>query len=919
MDDGYLIARRYLAPRVQTFWWWASSGAGATATGGEVITWTNGNTIAFFEEFTHVVERLAPGGLPPMEGILLLLAACRENWDDSSREFAAQCTEWASLERRALPDWLAGVFQGLDRVNALAADQRHSLPAKGSLAEAVFDEAPHRGLVSDASVIVDALECQPPPELIEQRRDERLTLDVLLEAFRSLKPGLDRLSPEALQLRTRTGLEQIVKATDAELWPSDQMRMLLGELMQDDELSGLARLARSLMAAIHLPRPLAAPEDVPAGGISDISNRGNLDRLLISELAHDDLTLAVRVATHEALYLRRETPPKQPPRRRAVLIDTGIRMWGVPRVYATAVAMALTAKADRGAEVDVYRSSNDGLRQSDLTTRDGLVEHLEALASAPHPGVAVRRFLEQVDAEGMAVDAVIITCAEVLADREYRASVMGCAVPSYFEATVARSGRFTLAARTKVGSKPVCDAELDLDGVLAPPRRPNSRLELIDRQIDPELPLIFGTRPFPLLLPHQVDLECAWHVENYGTFAITHDRRLMHWATPGQGAREIASNMPHGQLLWCQPKSFAERTYAVIGKQGSPVVHQVEVDLATWESRADKIEVSEPVRAVCSRQGMLFVIGKRMLEVFVLPTRVHCESQPIPTSTHWIHDRYFRGQGGWYSLSHDGGNARFELVVSSQKIRAHSLVTMFDVAGVQGAVGLLTSGDLWFSADETVKRVRHGFKLGVRSLLVSRNGRRLVAWGTPVTHTAGDGSRKLIDVLDGTACSACGELRHTVETELRGFVSPRTLRVHFRGIYADGNALVLVSKNGTHLRFRNTFTSRHALDFVPTQSKSIECVPFGDASHPRGASYSLRVARWSDGSRAFLDSRGLLHLKSTNPKVPDATLVLYEGPTACWTSDGRICGPDYFTGGKANTNVETVFNEVLCRFASLLP
>ena len=176
----------------------------------------------------------------------------------------------------------------------------------------------------------------------------------------------------------------------------------------------------------------------------------------------------------------------------------------------------------------------------------------------------------------------------------------------------------------------------------------------------------------------------------------------------------------------------------------------------------------------------------------------------------------------------------------------------------------------------------------------------------------------LIDVLGGTANPSFGQ-RQAVETEVSEFVSPRTLRVHFRGIYADGNVIVLVSRNGTHLRFRNAYTSRHALEFVPTQTKSIGYVPFGDASHPKGASYSLRMAQWRDGSRAFLDSRGLLHLKSTNPNVPDATVVLYEGATACWTSDGRICGPEYFTGGKANSDVETVFTEVICRFASLLP
>ena len=71
-----------------------------------------------------------------------------------------------------------------------------------------------------------------------------------------------------------------------------------------------AGFARQLMAAVTLPRRLADPEEIAMGGVSDISNRGPLDRLLLTELVHDDLTLAVRVSSNEALYLRRESPPR---------------------------------------------------------------------------------------------------------------------------------------------------------------------------------------------------------------------------------------------------------------------------------------------------------------------------------------------------------------------------------------------------------------------------------------------------------------------------------------------------------------------------------------------------------------------------------------------------------------------------------
>ena len=108
------------------------------------------------------------------------------------------------------------------------------------------------------------------------------------------------------------------------------------------------RAARELLAALRLPRPLVVREDLPIGGVADLTNRGDLDRLLLSELAHDDLTLATRVALNEALYMRREPPLGEPPRTLWLLLDSGVRLWGWPRVFATAAALAR-----EGAEVVV--------------------------------------------------------------------------------------------------------------------------------------------------------------------------------------------------------------------------------------------------------------------------------------------------------------------------------------------------------------------------------------------------------------------------------------------------------------------------------------------------------------------------------------------------------------------------------------
>src|SRR5208282_4960525 len=63
-----------------------------------------------------------------------------------------------------------------------------------------------------------------------------------------------------------------------------------------------------------------------------------------------------------------------------------------------------------------------------------------------------------------------------------------------------------------------------------------------------------------------------------------------------------------------------------------------------------------------------------------------------------------------------------------------------------------------------------------------------------------------------------------------------------------------------------------------------------------GVGYSLHLARWSDGSLAWLDSRGMLHLRSSDRSIPEVTLVLRDGALAGWTSEGRSFGMAYFAG-----------------------
>ncbi len=149
--DDRASARRYLAPFGFSPWRWDDEG--------EVITWIDGQTIAFRAELECVVGRLAPYGLPPFSALVLLLAACRDNWRGESSRLSGVVGLVAMLERREFPAWLGELFLRLDAVHALPAELRTTPAAKADLAEVVFEECSIRTSPPTSATVVRSIAC----------------------------------------------------------------------------------------------------------------------------------------------------------------------------------------------------------------------------------------------------------------------------------------------------------------------------------------------------------------------------------------------------------------------------------------------------------------------------------------------------------------------------------------------------------------------------------------------------------------------------------------------------------------------------------------------------------------------------------------------------------------------------------------
>jgi hypothetical protein len=347
-----------------------------------VATWADGSTLAFARELTPVLWHLAEQvGLPPLGAVLLVMHVAkrptdwRTAWEACLKPYAMTF----GFEGKTLPHTLSRLMMPVEQKLAMLADlpdyvkkgQSEQLNLLRTLFQTTFNRLP----VDRSMEIVEEFRRAAPGQLLGEHDMSGLTR--LLRDMKALESALSPWDLPGLIDALSAGLANVsIESAELEEIPKpDAEGDLLSDLehSRDDELTAVASVARQLMAVMQLPRPLLQADDQPVGGVSDITNKGDPSQLLVSELAWDDLTLAVRLAHQEALYLRRETPPASPLPQRFVLLDNGILLWGRARVYAAGAALALLRPRSAEEEITLMLHQGGLYTTCELKTRIDLL------------------------------------------------------------------------------------------------------------------------------------------------------------------------------------------------------------------------------------------------------------------------------------------------------------------------------------------------------------------------------------------------------------------------------------------------------------------------------------------------------------------------------------------------------------------
>ncbi|MDP9955628.1 hypothetical protein J2X97_001265 [Epilithonimonas hungarica] len=187
------------------------------------------------------------------------------------------------------------------------------------------------------------------------------------------------------------------------------------ELMEDPKTFQVGSLIKRIWSGLKIPMRHLSPGEQPIGGISDMTNKGDFSRMLLSEFANEDEVFMNRVANNEALYIQREIPPEENIFERIILIDTSIRNWGTPKVLAFASAIAVIKHPKANSECKVFALGQNTIPIS-LDKVEQVIDNLNQVSPVLEASNALQKFFEEEHKE-KDLEVFLITNQENLSNQ----------------------------------------------------------------------------------------------------------------------------------------------------------------------------------------------------------------------------------------------------------------------------------------------------------------------------------------------------------------------------------------------------------------------------------------------------------------------------------------------------------------------
>lgn len=309
-----------------------------------VISIRNGNTIIYMDELLEMITFLEPQGIPLLSPLLLALTATNANAQESLNKIRSILNEIDVVENFKTD--IISAFDFLQKLTQLPLEYKKG-KLKRLVLQTIFKNC--HNMVSSTKARLILKQHKRYAETLESRLiTEKITPNVLFKEIKVLSLlNYKFLDAHAIieAIQNLPDYDEISSTLEEEILESDSLADkpvdFIEQLIRDERTFQVGSLIKRLWASLQIPFHHNIPSGQPLGGISDLTNKGSFDKLLISEFANDEDVFISRIANNEALYIEREIPPQQDKITRIFLIDTSLKNWGTPKILSYAVSIAI--------------------------------------------------------------------------------------------------------------------------------------------------------------------------------------------------------------------------------------------------------------------------------------------------------------------------------------------------------------------------------------------------------------------------------------------------------------------------------------------------------------------------------------------------------------------------------------------------
>jgi len=349
----------------------------------EVIAIPNDSTLIYKEQLLNIIQSLAPFGLPPLGSLLMVHAALNQRGReriDSIYAIISTKTKNKEEEFKAfsflrllfdIPEEYKKGEKLVYLLKSIFEGCHYHLSIKSSKIVAEF---------SDESTFTMSKPIEVSQELITK---ELRVLSILYTKLPSVKEILAKI----------TSLPQVEEIDEEQLQTENTSDDFIETVIENEKLYPIGMMAKYLTAGFHIPFYQSLPSSQPLGGVADITNKGEFDKLLITEFANEDTVFLSKIANNEALYFHREVPPTNNLNKRVFLIDISLKNWGSIKTlsFASMIAIAKHKKANNESQVFLV---GDKCKLVDANTLDGIIEAIQRVEACMDATEGYRAFFE---------------------------------------------------------------------------------------------------------------------------------------------------------------------------------------------------------------------------------------------------------------------------------------------------------------------------------------------------------------------------------------------------------------------------------------------------------------------------------------------------------------------------------------------